>query len=158
MGDYMHYWTLLLLSLFSRVRLCVTLWTLAHQAPLTMGFSRQEYRISLPCPPPGHLPDPGIKPAFLISSILARGFFTTTPPRKTPIYNAQLIWDQLWQSLQAFLIKPIFSSLHKKWQPTSVFLPRKLHGQRSLVGYNPWCHRVWLNLAYMHTFSSLPTH
>ena len=110
------------------------------------------------CPPPGDLPNPGIKPAFLISFTLARGFFITTPHRKTPIYNAQLILDQLWQSLQAFLIKPVFSSWRRKWQPTSVFLPRKLHGQRSVAGYNPWCHRVWLDLAYMHTFSSLPTH
>ena len=40
----------------------VTLWTVAHQAPLSMGFSRQEYRSELPCPPPGDLPSPGIKP------------------------------------------------------------------------------------------------
>ena len=39
-----------------------TLWTVAHQAPLSMGFSRQEYWSGLPCPPPGDLPDPGIKP------------------------------------------------------------------------------------------------
>ena len=39
-----------------------TLWTLAHQAPLSMGFSRQEYWSGLPCPPPEDLPDPGIKP------------------------------------------------------------------------------------------------
>ena len=39
-----------------------TLWTLAHQAPLSMGFSRQEYQSGLPFPPPGDLPDPGIKP------------------------------------------------------------------------------------------------
>ena len=47
---------------FSRVRLCSTLWTIAHQAPLSMGFSRQEYYSGLPCPSPGDLPDPGIKP------------------------------------------------------------------------------------------------
>ena len=40
----------------------VTPWTVAHQAPLPMGFSRQEYWSALPCPPPGDLPDPGIKP------------------------------------------------------------------------------------------------
>ena len=39
-----------------------TLWTVAHRAPLPMGFSRQEYWSGLPCPPPGDLPDPGIKP------------------------------------------------------------------------------------------------
>ena len=49
------------LSRFSRVRLCVTPWTAARQAPLCIGFSRLEYWSGLPCPPPGHLPDPGIE-------------------------------------------------------------------------------------------------
>ena len=40
----------------------LTLWTVAHQAPLSMGFSRQEYWSGLPCPPPGDLPNPEIKP------------------------------------------------------------------------------------------------
>ena len=51
-----------MLSRFSRVCLFVTLWTITHQAPLSMGFSRQEYWSGLPCPPPGDLPDPGIEP------------------------------------------------------------------------------------------------
>ena len=46
----------------SRVRLFATLWTVAHQAPLSMGFSRQEYWIGLSFPSPGDLPDPGIEP------------------------------------------------------------------------------------------------
>ena len=50
------------LSRFSRVRLFVTSWTVAHQAPLSMGFSRQEYWGGLPCPPPGDLPDLEIEP------------------------------------------------------------------------------------------------
>ena len=49
------------LSCFSRVWLFATLWTVACQAPLSMGFSRQEYWSGLPCPPPGDLPDPGIE-------------------------------------------------------------------------------------------------
>ena len=49
-----------MLSHFSHVPLFVTLWTLACQAPLSMGFSRQEYWSGLPCPPPGHLPNPRI--------------------------------------------------------------------------------------------------
>ena len=44
------------------VRLFVTLWTVAHQAPLSMGYSRQEYWSGLPFPPPGDLPNPGIEP------------------------------------------------------------------------------------------------
>ena len=46
----------------SRVRLFATLWTVAHQASLSMGFSRQEYWSGLPFPSPGDLPDPGIEP------------------------------------------------------------------------------------------------
>ena len=53
-----------------------TLWTIASQAPLTMEFSRQEYWNRLSFPPPGDLPDPGIKPASLLSPALAGGFFT----------------------------------------------------------------------------------
>ena len=50
------------LSHCSHVRLSVTLWTVARQAPLSMGFSRQEYWSGLPCPSPGDLPQPGIEP------------------------------------------------------------------------------------------------
>ena len=50
------------LSRFSRVQFFVTLWIVVHQAPLSMGFSRQEYLSGLSCPPPGDLPGPGIKP------------------------------------------------------------------------------------------------
>ena len=67
-----------MLSRFSRVQLFATPWTAAHQAPLSMGFSRQEYWSGLPCPPPGGLPDPGIESSSLMSPALARGFFTTS--------------------------------------------------------------------------------
>ena len=50
------------LKSLSRVQLFVTPWTVAHQAPPSMGFSRQEYWSGLPFPSPGHLPDPGIEP------------------------------------------------------------------------------------------------
>ena len=53
------------LSHFSRVRLFATLWTVACQAPLFMGFSRQEYWNGLPFPSPGDLPGPGIEPGSL---------------------------------------------------------------------------------------------
>ena len=54
------------------------LWTVAHQALLSMGFSRQEYWCGLPCPPPGDLPDPGIELKSLASPALTGGFFTTS--------------------------------------------------------------------------------
>ena len=69
---------LLRLSLFSCVRLSVTPWTAAHQAPLSMGFSRQEHWSGQLCPPPGGLPDPGIKSASLMSPAAAGRFFTTS--------------------------------------------------------------------------------
>ena len=62
---------------FSRVQLFVILWTVAHQAPLSMGFSRQEYWSRLPFLPPGDLPNPGIN-MVLTSHALAGGFFATT--------------------------------------------------------------------------------
>ena len=65
---------LLWACMLSPVQLFVTPWTVAHQAPLSMGFSRQEYWSGLPFPPPGDLPDPGIKPASLTSPALAGGF------------------------------------------------------------------------------------
>ena len=49
-------------KLLSRVRLFATLWTVAYQAPLSMGFSRQEYWSGLPFPSPGDLPNPGLEP------------------------------------------------------------------------------------------------
>ena len=66
------------LSHFSCVWLFVSLWAVAHQAPLSMGFSREEYWNRLPCPPPGDLPDSGIKPISLMSPALAIEFFTTS--------------------------------------------------------------------------------
>ena len=55
----------------------VTPWTVAHQTPLFMGFSGQEYWSGVPFPPPGDLPGPGIELASLSSPPLAGGFFTT---------------------------------------------------------------------------------
>ena len=69
--------------LLSRVRLqsCGTLsdpMDHSPQAPVSMGFSGQEYWSGLPCPPPGDLPHPGVEPACLKSPALAGGFFTTS--------------------------------------------------------------------------------
>ena len=62
----------------SRVRLFVALWTVARQAPLSVGFSREEHWSGLPCPPPGDLPDPGIEPMTPVSPAMAGEFFTTS--------------------------------------------------------------------------------
>ena len=65
-----------MLSRFSRVHLFATLWTVACQAPLSIGFSRQECWSGVPFPSPGDLPDPGTDP--LTSPALAGEFFTTS--------------------------------------------------------------------------------
>ena len=59
-----------MLSHFSHIQLFVTLWIVARQVPLSMGFSRQEYWSGLPCPPPGELPDPRIKPVSPVAPAL----------------------------------------------------------------------------------------
>ena len=66
------------LSHFSLVRLFATLWTVAHVAPLSVEFSRQEYWSGLLCPPSGDLPYPGIELSSLMPPALAGGFFTTS--------------------------------------------------------------------------------
>ena len=70
------------LSHFSWVWLFVTLWTVACQAPLSMGFSRQEYWSGLPYSPPGDLPDPGMEPVTPASPALQADSFPTEPPGK----------------------------------------------------------------------------
>ena len=65
--------TACMLSRFSHVQLFATLWTVACQAPLSIGISSQEYWSGLPCPPPGDLPNPWIEPRSLMSSALQVG-------------------------------------------------------------------------------------
>ena len=70
----------------SRVQLFVTIWTVAREDPLSMGFSKQEYWSGLPFPSPGDLPNPGIvEPESLA---LAGSFFTAEPPR-TPVNGSR---------------------------------------------------------------------
>ena len=62
----------------------MTPWTVAHQVPLSLGFSRQEYWSDLPCPPPRDLPNPGIEPVSFMSPALAGRFLTPSASWKTP--------------------------------------------------------------------------
>ena len=80
---------------FSRVQLFAVPWTIAHQAPLSLGFSRQEHWSRLLCPPPGDLQDQGPNPC-LLQLLHYGGFFTTEAPGK-PIFT------QLNQLLLKFL-------------------------------------------------------
>ena len=81
-----------MLSRFSHVQLFETLWTVACEDPLSMGFFRQGYWSGLPCPPSGDLPDPGIEPVLFMSPALTGRFFTTSFP-----WEAQCI-------IQAYII------------------------------------------------------
>ena len=99
--------------------LTVTVWTVPHQAPLSMGFSRQEHWSGLPCLPPGDLPDPKIKPVSLISPALAGGFFTSSAtweaqiqadkrPKPTPRERYTQSHPQLGNNKGLHGITPIF--------------------------------------------------
>ena len=101
--------------MLSHVWLFATPWTVAHQAPLFMDFSRQEYWSGLPFPSPRDLPLPGIKPATLVSPALAGGFCTTASPGK--IIQILIIgafrlekksnwWNKYWLiSLEGMMLK-----------------------------------------------------
>ena len=104
------------LSHFSRVPLFVTLWTVAHLAPLSMGFSRQKYWSGLPCPPPGDLPNPGIKPTSLVSPASAGGFFTTSAT---------------WEALDGGKCSQYYEGTlnHRTWEESRV-KGRKVNGAR----------------------------
>ena len=105
----------------------VTLWTVALQAPLSKAFSWQEYCSGLPCPPPRHLPDPGIEPTSLMSPALAGGFFTTSttweaPSKEQVSFNFMAvaticsdfggqenkIWQEYWSGLPFPLLVTMF--------------------------------------------------
>ena len=87
-GMVQRVYVLCVLNHFSHVWLCATSWTAIHQAPLSMGFSKQEYWRGLPCPAPGDLPNPGTEPTFLMSNLhwqvdslpLTPGTLTKTTP------------------------------------------------------------------------------
>ena len=101
--------------------------TVAHQAPLSMGFSRQEYWSGLPCPAPGDLPDPGIKPVSLVSPALAGGFFTTSATWETHVLYQSSSKRVSWTSIAGELVNDAnppapsqtyrISSSKGTWQP-----------------------------------------
>ena len=96
-------------------------WTVALQAPLSLGFSRQECWSELPFPPLGDLPNPGIKPASLASPALAGGFFTTEPLGK-PILKGQ---EELNIELPCEVLRAIpFLCVYPKELGTCIRIPR----------------------------------
>ena len=112
---------------FSHVWLFATLWTVAQQAPQSMGFSGQEYWSGLPCPPPRDLPNPGIEPMSLTSPVLAGGSLPSVPLLgwckhnlgfELWILNYVLSCPVVSSSLQHQGLCPAGSSVHGIFQAT----------------------------------------
>ena len=148
-------------SLHSCLTLCDPM-TVAHQAPLSMGFSRQEYWSRLPCSPPGDFPYPGIKSMFLMSPALAGGSFTTSTTWElvqsfghvwlfaTPWTAAQqtsLSITNSWSLLKPMSIESVMPSNHlilccRLLLPPSIFPSIRVFSNESAV-YKWWLHLVW---------------
>ena len=107
-----------------------TPWTVAPQAPLSMGFFRQEHWRGLLFPSPGDLPSPETEHESLhllhwqSNSLPLNQLGIPFPCPASVLFSVTS--PVLWR---------------REWQPTSVFLPREFYGQRSLVGYSPWGHK-----------------
>ena len=108
----------------------------AHQAPLFMGFFRQEYWSGLPCPPPGDLPDPGVEPASLTSPGLAGGFSLPLAPPGKPIY---VIYDNDSMNYhQRFVFPPAGNNLCSSLFHCTILLKSKAETRRQDL-----CHKAW---------------
>ena len=158
------------LSHFSHIQLFATLWMVARHAPLSMRFSRQEYRSGLQSPPPGDLPYPGIKPMSLTSPALAGGFFTTSTTWEAHIYLLSIRtlttsceeltrWKRLWcwEGLEAG------EGDDRGWDGWMASLIRWTwtlgdgDGQGVLACCNSWGRKEldtteWLNSIYIYTY------
>ena len=112
-----------MLSRFSCVQLFVTLWTVAHQASLSVGFSGQEYWSRLPCSPPGDLPDPGIESVSPLAPVLQADSLPLSH-QGSPcniIKSLSLIFILCWRPLlclqgQRAVCRAALPSLFESWQ------------------------------------------
>ena len=119
---------------FSCVWLFATLWTVVHQALLSMGFFRQEYWSGLPCPPPGDLPNPGIKPVSLMSPALV-GSLPLVPPGVDPtkqgifwclelgllsLQNCEKEISVPYKSCNILVLQPKQTKIPFKWFPVHI--------------------------------------
>ena len=96
------------LSCFSCIWPFVTPWTIAHQAPLSLGFTRQEYWSGLSCPPPGDLPDPGMEPtspALQVDSL-------SLSHQGIPILDSRHLSDTLFVNIFSYSVDYIFAFLN----------------------------------------------
>ena len=135
-------------QLLNCVRLFATPWTVAHKAPLSVEFSRQEYWGGLPFPTPGDLPDPGIEPTSLVSPALASGFFTTSAAWEAPPTNSwhqfslcveEPPWKQILQLLSSLQISLL------TWLP-SCLQPQERPWARTILGFLTLRHCETINV------------
>ena len=150
----------------SPVRLFATLWTVAYQAPPSMGFSRQGYWSGLSFSSPGDLANPGIEPG---SPTLQADALTSEPPGKPEPPGSPCIFMSRfgrWLGHEQ-CGRPWFNPWvgkipwRRKWQSTPVPVPGKSHGPRSLVGYSPWHHKdsdtsEWLYFLSLRSWAQTP--
>ena len=119
------------LSHFSHVWLFATLWTIAFQASLSLGFSRQKYWSGLPCCPPGALPDPGMEPTSLMSPVLAGRFFALLPPGKPTN-------KQTFAAFPNFLLLVSFSWLFHSFGPPVARSAKMENSHVCIASYLRW--------------------
>ena len=123
------------LSCISCVQLFAALWTVVHQTPLSMGFFRQEHWSGLPCPPPGDLPNPEIRPESLISPALAGGFLTTSA---------------IWEAQKILLFLSIVFRIQNKIMPQTVWTQLTLQFHfMARTSFWPCC-SVYYNILSVH--------
>ena len=155
-------------GVFYCVWLFVTPWTAAHQAPLSMGFHRQEYWSGLPFPSPGDLPDPGIKPTSLDLPPLAGRSLSTAPPRKPQMCVFHHLNNGLLKRQATTCLLPCYqaSGLFQKW---SWYLPQTFQSSpfQRIAGcfhvstsgavclYSSWFQGANFNTAFQHCLQSL---
>ena len=144
-----------LLLLFSHQVLSdsfATPWTVTYQAPLSMGFPRQENWSGLPCPPPQSIfPTQGSNSGLLNCRQI---LYHLSHQGRWDLKWITVPWASFWASQVELVVKnlPVKAGdigdsglicvrkipWRREWLPTPVFLPGESHGQRKLVGYNPW--------------------
>ena len=123
---------LLLLSCFSRVWLCAAPQMAAHQAPLSSGFSRQEYWSGLPFPSPA-------KHLSSVYCLFIHHLSSTSMSSLSCLYHLYLSFI-----IDLYHIYPQEDPLEKEWLTTPVYLPGKSHGERSLASCSPWVTKSWI--------------
>ena len=148
------YMYICVLSCFRHVWLIATLWTVARQAPLPMGFSRQEYWSGLPHPPPGSLSNPGIKPASPKSPALAGEFFATSATTYMcicvrPTENWTRVFCVFCIASRFFITKPPGS-------PTGVYICVHTHRRCKRCRFDPWVMKTLWRRAWQPTSVFLP--